>query len=885
MNCNGNNSDAIKNWHSLDRWPVATSLLFALALGIASGEGISSLHQFCYSIIYEAWEYRTWLTVAALVLLAIGLPWIRRAAESVWLISTATDHIPLVMSSFVFMVFAIGHAHSTWVHFIGVFGFGVCFFHLRHERTFVTPDTRDDLHRKYFANRLAEIFATPGTTVNRVAILGDWGSGKTTVLRLTADRLRKDPQHKFTPIFVNPWKAETVAEAWAMISTAISQAMENKPLLTWAWIRHPSLRWLIELFPSPGPFRELLKLLTSSTQFSRDALVTRINFDLENHSSKVVVLVDDMERTDPRVLRELFPLIDQVSALKNIAFIFAIDPAQVARAFTENSRCSPQTKGFLDKVFDLQIQLPQAVTEDLALMLESEAKRRGAQKLARALPRFRELLPPNPRLALRFLEDAIVKEQIFLARYGTDEIAYTAAFCAWMCEVEFPGILKCLTKPELKRQFATISEVPLFGVSEKKISKHDQFKPLIDSLKTEIGASEGAVPRLGELVEKLAELNGSFVDRLVNPTRQFSIEWAWSGYTRLSELSHPERMRLAKRWEHEAGKRAISEMIQEEFEKDELQFVNPNACAQQLVEDEIYHIATATRTLIDQVGSQRGETEEMILARVRRLGAHQRSLRLPGLEADGLLFGEACLKQWLEYIAERPLNNDPTQRGSALDRARECFGFHLVKSLPISKAQAFGQWTIDRILEQRGDGRPTERTRVYFDKLKRSLMLRIEQQVFDILSKGGSLDQLAQLGKQAEEKGVGFLFDPRNWTWTEGGHLQRLIERLIGKASTDPLFAEACAEIAFSLFVHPNACDQCGGEHRRERNEVQQLEGKFPGYVNAFWEAGLKLPDGYESRTRLLRERDRAIARAEKLNDEQQSLQQLTKLFSFPKNS
>lgn len=883
MKCNVNSSEDIKKWHSLNRWPVAPTLLVALALDIASRKGSLSLHNFCYSIIYEAWEYRIWLTVAVLVLLAIGLPWIGRAAKSVWRISAASDQVPLAMSSFVCMLFALGHAHSIWVHFIGLLGFGVCFFILRHERTIVIADTWDDLHRRYFANRLAEIFGTPGTMVNRVAILGDWGSGKTTVLRLTADRLRKDPRHKFTPIFVNPWKAETVAEAWAMISTAVSQAMGNRPLLTWAWIRHPSLRWLIELFPSPGPFRELLKLLTSSTQFSREALVTRINCDLENHSSKVVVLVDDMERTDPRVLRELFPLIDQVSALKNIAFIFAIDPAQVSRAFAEDARCSPQTKGFLDKVFDLQIQLPQAVTEDMAIMLESEAKRRGAQKLARALPRFRELLPPNPRLALRFLEDAIVKEQIFLARYGTEEIAYTAAFFAWMCEVEFPGILKCLTKPELKRQFATISEVPLFGLSEKKISKHDQFKPLIDSLKTEIGASEGAVLRLGELVEKLAELNGSFVDRLVNPTKQFGIEWAYSGYTRLSELSHPERTRLANRWEREAGTRAINGMILEEFAEDELQFVNPFVCAKQLLEDEVNQIASATRNLHEQPTPYGGNDEEQIITKIRRLRSHQRASRTFQWKADEQLFGEACFKQWLESLADKPLNDDSEPRGSALTRARECFGFYLLKSLPISKVQSFAQWTIDRILEHHGHGRSNERTKVYFEKLKRSLMLRIERHVCIALGEGSDSDQLTQLGKLATDRGIWFLADPRNWTWTESGHLQKLQTRLIRKASTDPRFAESCAEIAFSLFVHPNACDQCAGTHQRDRNEIQALEGKFPGYINAFWESGMKLPADHEGRTRLLRERDRAIARAEKLNDGL-TVERLTKLFPVPQN-
>jgi predicted KAP-like P-loop ATPase len=40
-------------------------------------------------------------------------------------------------------------------------------------------------------------------------ILGDWGSGKTSILRLLEEQVRSDPG--LVPIFFNPWKYENDA--------------------------------------------------------------------------------------------------------------------------------------------------------------------------------------------------------------------------------------------------------------------------------------------------------------------------------------------------------------------------------------------------------------------------------------------------------------------------------------------------------------------------------------------------------------------------------------------------------------------------------------------------------------------------------------------------
>src|SRR5690348_6522875 len=80
----------------------------------------------------------------------------------------------------------------------------------------------DDLGRLSFAKSIAAmIHAIPAAISTRFAIYGEWGEGKTSVMRLIARELRAR-EHAIA--WFAPWTAESTDQAWHSLLVALSLA-------------------------------------------------------------------------------------------------------------------------------------------------------------------------------------------------------------------------------------------------------------------------------------------------------------------------------------------------------------------------------------------------------------------------------------------------------------------------------------------------------------------------------------------------------------------------------------------------------------------------------------------------------------------------------------
>lgn len=812
-------------------------------------------------------QHPWWYAAAIAILLAVGLPWILGIAIRFWRRCVKASFRPLLaMLGIVLIGWRLdAHACPSWSCVTGYILFFAVMFSWMRKSCSAPVIVEDYLHRGYFVNRLAEIFCTPATSVRRVAILGEWGAGKTQVLSLLAQRLKQESRFEFRVGFVNPWKAKTVEEAWALVAAEVDRALGSASFLPKLWANHPFLRGLIDLVPLQGVSSELLKLLVSGGQESRDTTIAKINSYLAAQNAKLVLLIDDMERTDPSVLRQLFPIIDQLAGLNGVSFVFAIDADRIAAAFGEGKRCEDQTKGYLDKVFDLQIELPLPGSDDVKSMLRAEARKQNATKLASALPLFDALLPQNPRLALRFLEIAVTNERLFLDRYGPNEKSYAPLFLSWLADVEFPGFLKALI--EAQKDFEVISQTPLFS-ENTPIRNQKRFEPLMTKMRGELSLpsnddEDPTKERLASLIERLAELSGSYWDRLAAGRESFSLEWAQTGYKVPTELSHSERERLRSIWQVKAGQISIEEMIKNEFRSDEIEFVDNAACAKQLICFEVDRIIENLRSVRrGGVGNTEQVYQDLIL-NTARLTLHHRFAAVRHLDFDLESFDVPVFEKWTEQIVEQPLGVEENELGERVDSARSALSLQMAGSLPLLVGHKLALWGIQRILEHRGEGRSIVRASEHLRELRKLLMEKVTVHVLDHL-RAHSLDELFDDSGIAGERGWMLLFDPKNWLWMDDEEWKQVMERLVAEAKESEPLAKSCAEICFSLFAHPSHCDQCGGAHARERAGMQKLERDHQGYISTFWRAGLALPEVNPDRIKLLWNRQRALERAER---------------------
>lgn len=122
-----------------------------------------------------------------------------------------------------------------------------------------TPASTDELGFDRFAIPLAETIATTdrSTTPWTIGVYGEWGSGKTTFLRLVENELR---EHGVRPIWFNAWKYARDDNLWAaLIEKIVHDARRSVP-----WYRVPDVRvriWLRSVDFGAGFFELFRKLL------------------------------------------------------------------------------------------------------------------------------------------------------------------------------------------------------------------------------------------------------------------------------------------------------------------------------------------------------------------------------------------------------------------------------------------------------------------------------------------------------------------------------------------------------------------------------------------------------------------------------------------------
>lgn len=300
--------------------------------------------------------------------------------------------------------------------------------------------TTDSFQRSYFVDRLMEHFSKPETRLRRIGVFGTWGSGKTTVLKLLRERLALPHRKKFRVAWVNPWTAKTPEEALDLIAQGFDEALGSSPLsfISWSWLG------AIKASFDNGLSLDLHRLINGGATDTEAKLIERINGRMAAMNITVVLLVDDMERAECEVIRRLFPLVDRLGSLKQGFFVFAVDPDRVAKAFEEISSNEEETKGYLDKVFDLQITLPDLRPKDIEAWAKSRINPEETPKLYAAWDNLKDLLPTNPREALHFINDAVTKEVLFLSRLANDELGHDffRFFLVRMLSLEVPAFTK-----------------------------------------------------------------------------------------------------------------------------------------------------------------------------------------------------------------------------------------------------------------------------------------------------------------------------------------------------------------------------------------------------------------------------------------------------------
>jgi hypothetical protein len=229
--------------------------------------------------------------------------------------------------------------------------------------------TREDdlLGRWPLATRIYEtIRLNPVDQPLRIAIYGKWGEGKTSVANLVSNIARANGDIVFN---FCPWGSRNSGNLWSRFLVDLYSVLGESGVALPEDLSFKSYKGGAVLEKIKGAVRELSGeggaiqekfginlsnidiLARFMTTFSDDTSTV-----LRKLGKRVIVVVDDLDRTDPAIVPDILYAFSEVLQVPHLVFILCLDPTMVAAALEKGNR-GWRNPGFLEKIIDIPFWL------------------------------------------------------------------------------------------------------------------------------------------------------------------------------------------------------------------------------------------------------------------------------------------------------------------------------------------------------------------------------------------------------------------------------------------------------------------------------------------------------------------------------------------------
>lgn len=235
-----------------------------------------------------------------------------------------------------------------------------------------SPDD-DELGRKDYAKGIAESIRGYGPQDSVVlGLVGPWGSGKSSLVNMI-DAYLSDPSDAGRPIVVrfNPWRYAgsdyLFSSFFVTIAKAIGAGDKIAALKSAAQKMQKVAGALAILKKVPivgayaGPFSTLLKSGSENVQQiisdvgTLDALHADLSKELSTAQTRILVIIDDIDRLSSSEILASFQLVKALADLPYVMYLVAYDEEVVLRAIGRNRRVA---SSYLEKIVSLPLSVP-----------------------------------------------------------------------------------------------------------------------------------------------------------------------------------------------------------------------------------------------------------------------------------------------------------------------------------------------------------------------------------------------------------------------------------------------------------------------------------------------------------------------------------------------
>lgn len=226
----------------------------------------------------------------------------------------------------------------------------------------------DRFGRWSFSERIAETIGKskdPSGLV--IGIYGEWGDGKSSVLNMMDEALKK-----FSNVILvrfNPWyfrsEAKLIEGFFSVLAGELKKSLPTKKeqigkalkvIGSIASLASGSVGGVINIDPGQG----ISKLGEKLTETDLEKLRARIEDIIHSSKKRVVVLIDDIDRLDKEEIQAIFKLVKLSANFEYVTYVLAFDDEMVATALSEKYGGVKSGKKFIEKIIQVPLNLPAA---------------------------------------------------------------------------------------------------------------------------------------------------------------------------------------------------------------------------------------------------------------------------------------------------------------------------------------------------------------------------------------------------------------------------------------------------------------------------------------------------------------------------------------------
>lgn len=273
------------------------------------------------------------------------------------------------------------------------------------------------------ANAIAEFIETDNELLsknNMIAIYGEWGKGKSSLMKTIAEKLEND---KYEKIWIDMWKEES---DYSNLSVKILNKILEKIKLD-----HSTRKGLLKAFIILGKginvniplisydmekaFKQLEKEIdpNNNIDYFMKTFQEKVKRYMKKQNKKMVVFIDDLDRCNSENMLNIIYNIKLLLSVQDVIFIFGIDKNAVTLALMNkyNNEMN-KAESFLDKIFPISFNMPNRAI-NLSLFLKANLDGLEDSKISVIEGFFMEINFINPRkLKKVFLRYFLIKNYL-----------------------------------------------------------------------------------------------------------------------------------------------------------------------------------------------------------------------------------------------------------------------------------------------------------------------------------------------------------------------------------------------------------------------------------------------------------------------------------------